>query len=74
MTLNLRYVNNIHNFILLPSVVLSFIHILISFLKIEQMRERLLSEQRLRAIQEEIAGFLLKEVVLPKGEFYSRGA
>ena len=24
---NLKYVNNIHNFILLPSIVLSFIHI-----------------------------------------------
>ena len=27
LTNNMKYVNNIHNFILLPSIVLSFIHI-----------------------------------------------
>jgi hypothetical protein len=34
------------------------------------MREQLLPNQRIRAIQEELAGFLLKEVIDEKGEHY----
>jgi len=46
------------------------ISILISFLKIEKMREQLLPNERVRAIQEELAGFLLKEVIDEKGEYH----
>jgi len=34
------------------------------------IREKLLPDQRIRAIQEELAGFLLKEVIHEKGEHY----
>ena len=34
------------------------------------MREQLLPEDRIEAIQEEIAGFLLDQVIDPKGEYY----
>ena len=34
------------------------------------MREKLLPKDRLRAIQEELAGFLDAEVLDPKGEYY----
>jgi hypothetical protein len=33
-------------------------------------RARLLPQERLRAIQEELSGFLLREVLDPKGEHY----
>jgi hypothetical protein len=34
------------------------------------MREKLLPTQRLKAIQEELVGFLLREVLREKGEHY----
>jgi hypothetical protein len=34
------------------------------------MQEKLLPTQRIRAIQEELAGFLLREVIDEKGEHY----
>jgi hypothetical protein len=34
------------------------------------LREELLPEDRLKAIQEELAGFLLKEVIDRRGEFH----
>ena len=34
------------------------------------MRDGLLSQERVQAIQEEIAGFLLEQVINPKGEYY----
>ena len=34
------------------------------------MRDGLLSQERVQAIQEEIAGFLLEQVIDPKGEYY----
>jgi hypothetical protein len=34
------------------------------------MREKLLPTQRIRAIQEELAGFLMREVIDEKGEHY----
>ena len=37
---------------------------------IHDLREKLDPEQRIRAIQEELAGFLLKEVIDQKGEHY----
>ena len=46
------------------------IFILISLLKIMTMRDQLLPHQRVLAIQEELAGFLLDEVISEKGEFH----
>jgi hypothetical protein len=34
------------------------------------MREKLLPTQRIKAIQEELAGFMLREVLCEKGEHY----
>jgi hypothetical protein len=34
------------------------------------MREKLLPTQRLKAIQEELAGFITREVLYEKGEHY----
>jgi hypothetical protein len=34
------------------------------------MREKLLPTQRIKAIQEELAGFLLREVIDEKGKHY----
>ena len=34
------------------------------------MRDNLEIKDRVKAIQEELAGFLLEEVINPKGEFY----
>jgi hypothetical protein len=34
------------------------------------LREKLLPTQRIRAIQEELAGFLMREVIDEKGEHY----
>src|SRR3954464_14944486 len=64
-----------HNIILLPSVVLSFILIYILtpffiYIQIERMRDQLLPFDRIRAIQEELAGFILDEVVTPGGELF----
>ena len=35
------------------------------------MKENLIEPERIRAIQEAICGFLLDEVINPKGEFHS---
>ena len=35
------------------------------------MKENLIEPERIRAIQEGLYGFLLDEVINPKGEFYS---
>ena len=35
------------------------------------MKERLIEPKRIRAIQEGLCGFLLDEVINPKGEFHS---
>jgi hypothetical protein len=34
------------------------------------MREKLVPTQRLKAIQEELAGFIMREVLCEKGEHY----
>ena len=34
------------------------------------MRDKLLAQDRIEAIQDEIAGFLLDQVIDPKGEYY----
>jgi hypothetical protein len=34
------------------------------------MRDGLLPRERVQAIQEEIAGFLLEQIIYPKGEYY----
>jgi hypothetical protein len=40
------------------------------FLKLYVMREKLLLTQRLKAIQEELVGFIMREVLHEKGEYY----
>ena len=45
-------------------------HILMSSLKMKDMWDKLLPKNRVRAIQEEIAGFLLDQVIDPKGEYH----
>ena len=37
------------------------------------MRDMLLPQERLRAIQEELALFFLEQVINPEGEFYAVG-
>ena len=39
-------------------------------LHIDKLREKLDPKDRIRAIQEELAGFLLKEVIAKKGEHF----
>ena len=46
------------------------IFIFIFFLKVMELREKLLPEQSIRAIQEELTSFLVKEVLNPKGHHY----
>ena len=41
-------------------------------LKMKEMREKLLPENRIRAIQEEIMRFFLTEVISEKGEYHCR--
>jgi hypothetical protein len=36
----------------------------------ERVRDSLLTEDRIRAIQEEIAGFLVREVISPTGAYH----
>jgi hypothetical protein len=40
--------------------------------RLHDMREELLPADRLEAIQEELAGFLLKDVINPKGAYHYR--
>jgi hypothetical protein len=47
-----------------------YISMLIFFLKLMDMQEKLLPTQRIRAIQEELAGFLIREVINERGEHY----
>ena len=63
----------IHNCILLPSIVLSFIQLIYRspFLKMQDMRDQLLPEARIRALQEELSGIILREVLNPRGEHYT---
>ena len=42
----------------------------ITAVRLHDLREDLLPNDRLQAIQEELAGFLLKEVIDPKGPFH----
>jgi len=39
--------------------------------QIWRLKENLIEPERIRAIQEALCGFLLDEVINPKGEFYS---
>ena len=40
-------------------------------MSMREMREKLEPERRIRAIQEELAGFLLREAIDEKGEHYA---
>ena len=39
-----------------------------------EMQENLMTSEQVRAIQEQLYGFLLDEIIDPKGEFYYGGA
>jgi len=39
-----------------------------------EMQENLMTSEQVRAIQEQLCGFLLDEIIDPKGEFYYGGA
>jgi len=39
-----------------------------------EMQENLMPSEQVRAIQEQLCGFLLEEVINPRGEFYYGGA
>jgi hypothetical protein len=43
---------------------------LVFFLKMMDLRENLLPTQRIRAIQEELTGFLMREVIDEVGDHY----
>ena len=40
----------------------------------QDVLENLLPEGRIRALQEELSGFLLREVINPRGEHYTEDA
>jgi len=42
----------------------------IQAVRLYDLREELLPNDRLQALQEELAGFLIKEVIDPKGPFH----
>ena len=67
-----RYVNIIHNFILVPSIVFSFLHNCFDLLLLKMARKRnaLLPMNRVKAIAEELAGFFLTQVIPESGEFH----
>jgi hypothetical protein len=44
---------------------------MITFLKMRREQARLLPQEHLKAIQEELSEFLLREVLDPKGEHYT---
>jgi len=39
---------------------------------IDEMRDKLLPQSRVKAISEELAGFLLKQAIHPDGEFHEK--
>ena len=42
--------------------------------QMQQMKEALLETEKIRAIQEQLCGFFMDEVVNPKGEFHHDGS
>ena len=72
----LKYVNNIYSQFYFITLIVLIISIQlrpfwsISYLKVDKLREKVLEVHRIRAIQEELAGFLMAEVVDKDGEHY----
>ena len=41
--------------------------------KVEEMRDKLIPKEKIMAIQEQLSGFIVEQVLDPKGEFYYDG-
>ena len=44
-----------------------------TILQIEEMSDKLIPEENIMAIQEQLSGFIVEQVIDPKGEFYYDG-
>ena len=71
-----KYVKNIHNlFIIIVWIhIIIYIYIFILFLlfelKIEWRKQKVIRCDQIKAIQEALSGFLMDEVIDPKGMYY----
>jgi len=69
-----KYVKNIHNLfitIVLIYIIIYIFILLLSFeLKIEWRKRKVLRCDQIKAIQEALSGFLLEQVIDPKGAYY----
>ena len=69
-----KYVKNIHNLFITIVLIYIIIYIFILFLsfelKIERRKQKVLCCDQIKAIQEALSGFLLKQVIDPKGAYY----
>ena len=51
-------------------LVTQLIHMHIDILKFREVQDKLLPAEHILALEEEIAGFLLDQVINPEGEYY----
>ena len=69
-----KYVKNIHNLfitIVLIYIIIYIFILLLSFeLKIEWRKQKVLRCDKIKVIQEALSGFLLEQVIDPKGAYY----
>ena len=69
-----KYVKNIHNLFITIVLIYIIIYIFILFLsfelKIEWRKQKILRCDQIKAIQEALLGFLMDEIIDPKGAYY----
>ena len=69
-----KYVKNIHNLFITIVLIYIIIYIFILFLsfelKIEWRKQKVLRCDQIKAIQEALSGFLMDEVIDPKGAYH----
>ena len=69
-----KYVKNIHNLFITIVLIYVIIYIFILFisfeLKIEWRKQKVIRCDQIKAIQEALSGFLMDEVIDPKGAYY----
>ena len=69
-----NYVKNIHNLFITIVLIYIIVYIFILFLsfelKIERRKQKVLCCDQIKAIQEALSGFLMDEIIDPKGEYY----
>jgi hypothetical protein len=65
-----KYVKNIHNFITIVLIYI-IIHFLLFESKIEWRKQKVLRYDQIKAIQEVLLGFLMDQVIDPKGSYYN---